>query len=249
MAKLLLVEDDEFSRDFLARRLERSGYEVLSAADGRESLRCARLHRPDLILMDLDMPVMDGKTAIRHLRIDPRTSRFRSSSSPRIPPPKRSRMPPSPAATRSKQNRWCSAACLDRIAEILEVNRPIPDTRRPVVTQPRPHQQRLRIGLPSHKPAVQLGGIFAVALRQNVRAEFAADLPAEDPAVAEPRERVRIQHLRPLIRVIPGAVAHRTAEQCVNAAIMACSAGSGAGLNSCSTARVYATGSPSRSGE
>ena len=76
MAKLLLVEDDEFSRDFLARRLERSGYEVFSAADGRESLRCARLHRPDLILMDLDMPVMDGKTAIRHLRIDPRTSRI-----------------------------------------------------------------------------------------------------------------------------------------------------------------------------
>ncbi len=73
MAKLLLAEDDEFSRDMLARRLERSGYEMLSASDGREALRCARLHRPDLILMDLDMPVMDGRTAIQHLKRDPRT--------------------------------------------------------------------------------------------------------------------------------------------------------------------------------
>jgi CheY-like chemotaxis protein len=76
MAKLLLAEDDEFSRDMLTRRLERSGHEMLSAADGREALRCARLHRPDLILMDLDMPVMDGQTAIRNLRVDPRTSKI-----------------------------------------------------------------------------------------------------------------------------------------------------------------------------
>ena len=76
MAKLLLAEDDEFSRDMLTRRLERSGYEILAVADGREALRCARLHRPDLILMDLDMPVMDGRAAIRHLRTDPRTFRI-----------------------------------------------------------------------------------------------------------------------------------------------------------------------------
>ena len=76
MAKLLLAEDDEFSRDMLVRRLERSGYEILSAADGREALRAARLHRPDLILMDLDMPVMDGRTAISALKSDPRTFRI-----------------------------------------------------------------------------------------------------------------------------------------------------------------------------
>ena len=76
MAKLLLAEDDEFSRDMLVRRLERSGYEMLSAPDGREALRAARLHHPDLIVMDLDMPVMDGTAAIRALRSDPRTFRI-----------------------------------------------------------------------------------------------------------------------------------------------------------------------------
>jgi CheY-like chemotaxis protein len=68
MAKLLLAEDGEFSRDMLARRLERSDYEVLAAADGREAVRAARIGRPDLIPMDLDMPVMDGRAAIRALK-------------------------------------------------------------------------------------------------------------------------------------------------------------------------------------
>ena len=70
---MLLAEDDEFSRDMLIRRLERHGFEVVGAADGREALLAARLHHPDLILMDLDMPVMDGQTAMRALRNDPRT--------------------------------------------------------------------------------------------------------------------------------------------------------------------------------
>ena len=73
MSKLLLVEDDEFSRDMLSRRLERQGFQTIVAADGREALNAARQHRPDLILMDLDMPVMDGHTAIRALKNDPRT--------------------------------------------------------------------------------------------------------------------------------------------------------------------------------
>jgi CheY-like chemotaxis protein len=73
MSKLLLVEDDEFSRDMLARRLERQGFEMVVAADGREGLQAARQHRPDLIVMDLDMPVMDGHSAIRALKSDPRT--------------------------------------------------------------------------------------------------------------------------------------------------------------------------------
>jgi CheY-like chemotaxis protein len=73
MAKLLLAEDDEFSRDMLVRRLQRNGFEMVAAADGREAILAARQHRPDLILMDLDMPVMDGASAIRALKSDPRT--------------------------------------------------------------------------------------------------------------------------------------------------------------------------------
>jgi CheY-like chemotaxis protein len=73
MPRLLLAEDDEFSRDMLVRRLERQGYAVVAAADGREAILAARQHRPDLILMDLDMPVLDGRGAIASLKSDPRT--------------------------------------------------------------------------------------------------------------------------------------------------------------------------------
>jgi two-component system cell cycle response regulator DivK len=73
MSKLLLVEDDEFSRDMLSRRLERQGFEMVVAADGKEALQAARQAHPDLIVMDLDMPVMDGHTAIRALQNDPHT--------------------------------------------------------------------------------------------------------------------------------------------------------------------------------
>lgn len=74
MLKLLLAEDDEFSRDMLLRRLKKAGYEVIAACDGKEAVLSARQNRPDLILMDLDMPVMDGKSAIRVLKNDPDTS-------------------------------------------------------------------------------------------------------------------------------------------------------------------------------
>jgi two-component system cell cycle response regulator DivK len=73
MSKLLLAEDDEFSRDMLLRRLEKAGYEMIAACDGKEALLAARQHRPDLILLVLDMPVMDGKSAIRALKSDPHT--------------------------------------------------------------------------------------------------------------------------------------------------------------------------------
>jgi len=73
MSKLLLAEDDEFSRDMLVRRLERQGFVVVAAADGREAVLAARQHRPDLILMDLDMPVLDGRGAIAALKSSPRT--------------------------------------------------------------------------------------------------------------------------------------------------------------------------------
>jgi CheY-like chemotaxis protein len=71
--KLLLAEDDEFSRDMLVRRLERQGFEMIAAADGREALLAARQHRPDLIIMDLDMPILDGRGAMRALKSDPHT--------------------------------------------------------------------------------------------------------------------------------------------------------------------------------
>jgi two-component system, cell cycle response regulator DivK len=71
--KLLLADDDEFSRDMLVRRLERQGFEMIAAADGREALIAAREHHPDLILMDFDMPILDGRGAMRALKSDPHT--------------------------------------------------------------------------------------------------------------------------------------------------------------------------------
>ena len=68
MPKLLLVEDNENNRDMLSRRLIRKGYEVAMAADGAEGVEMARTERPDLILMDMSLPVMDGWAATRALK-------------------------------------------------------------------------------------------------------------------------------------------------------------------------------------
>lgn len=68
MARLLIVEDNEMNRDMLTRRLQRHGYEVITAADGLEGVRLAESKRPDLVLMDLSLPVLDGWEAIRRLR-------------------------------------------------------------------------------------------------------------------------------------------------------------------------------------
>jgi len=73
MAKILLVEDNEMNRDMLARRLARRGYEVVSAVDGQQGLALARSESPDLILMDMDLPVLDGWEATRELRAAPET--------------------------------------------------------------------------------------------------------------------------------------------------------------------------------
>ena len=73
MPKILLVEDNEASRDALARRLERRNYEVVVAGDGNEAVSRARDEQPDLILMDLGMPGMDGWDATAHLKADPDT--------------------------------------------------------------------------------------------------------------------------------------------------------------------------------
>ncbi len=68
MSVILLVEDNEMNRDMLARRLERRGFRVLIAVDGTEGIEMARAHRPDLILMDMSLPVTDGWEASRVLK-------------------------------------------------------------------------------------------------------------------------------------------------------------------------------------
>ena len=73
MTKILVVEDNEMNRDMLSRRLVRKKYEVLVAVDGRESVEMARSEAPDLVLMDMSLPVMDGWEATRQLKASPET--------------------------------------------------------------------------------------------------------------------------------------------------------------------------------
>lgn len=68
MPKILLVEDNEMNRDMLSRRLSRKGYEVVIAVDGEQGVQLARSENPDLILMDMSLPVKDGWTATRELK-------------------------------------------------------------------------------------------------------------------------------------------------------------------------------------
>jgi CheY-like chemotaxis protein len=73
VAKILLVEDNEMNRDMLSRRLQKRGYEVLTAVDGREGLTLAQSEAPALILMDMTLPVLDGWEVTRQLRAVPAT--------------------------------------------------------------------------------------------------------------------------------------------------------------------------------
>jgi two-component system, cell cycle response regulator DivK len=68
MFKILLVEDNEMNRDMLSRRLVRKGYQVVSAVDGAQGVAMARSEAPDLILMDMSLPVMDGWQATREIK-------------------------------------------------------------------------------------------------------------------------------------------------------------------------------------
>ena len=74
MPRVLLVEDNEMNRDMLSRRLARKKYEVLVAVDGGEGVSMAHSKSPDLILMDMSLPVIDGWEATRQLKADPGTS-------------------------------------------------------------------------------------------------------------------------------------------------------------------------------
>jgi CheY-like chemotaxis protein len=71
MRKILLVEDNEFNRDMLSRRLQRRGFDVAIAEDGQAGIEAARSGMPDLILMDMDLPVLDGWESTRRLKADP----------------------------------------------------------------------------------------------------------------------------------------------------------------------------------
>jgi CheY-like chemotaxis protein len=73
MPKILLVEDNEMNRDMLSRRLVKKGYAVELAFDGAQGLEMARLQHPDLILMDMSLPVVSGWDATRDLKADPQT--------------------------------------------------------------------------------------------------------------------------------------------------------------------------------
>jgi two-component system cell cycle response regulator DivK len=76
MPRLLYVEDNEMNRDMLSRRLQRRGFEVLIAGDGEQGVTLAAAEKPDLILMDMSLPVLDGWQATRRLKAAPDTRRI-----------------------------------------------------------------------------------------------------------------------------------------------------------------------------
>ena len=73
MAKILIVEDNEVNRNMLTRRLQRRGYEIVVSGDGEDGVGKARSDSPDLILMDMDLPVLDGWAATRMIKSSPET--------------------------------------------------------------------------------------------------------------------------------------------------------------------------------
>ena len=74
MPKILIVEDNEMNRDMLSRRLERRGFEIVMAVDGGEGVAMARSEVPDLVLMDMSLPVMNGWEATQAIRADSSTA-------------------------------------------------------------------------------------------------------------------------------------------------------------------------------
>ncbi len=77
MTCILLVEDNEMNRDMLSRRLARKGFEILTATDGEQAIALALDAQPDVILLDMNLPLKDGWTAAREIRADPRGQHLR----------------------------------------------------------------------------------------------------------------------------------------------------------------------------
>lgn len=76
MPKILLVEDNEMNRDMLSRRLQRHGYEVVLAVDGKCGVTMAQTQTPDLVLMDMSLPILDGWEATRQIKAGQQTHRL-----------------------------------------------------------------------------------------------------------------------------------------------------------------------------
>jgi two-component system cell cycle response regulator DivK len=74
MAKILIVEDNEMNRDMLSRRLAKRGFTVVMAVDGQQGVDMARCEKPDLVLMDMSLPVLDGWAATRAIKADAATA-------------------------------------------------------------------------------------------------------------------------------------------------------------------------------
>lgn len=74
MTRVLIVEDNELSLDMLSRRMRRKGYVIITAMDGAQAISMAQSERPDLILMDMRLPVLDGWQATRQIKATPATS-------------------------------------------------------------------------------------------------------------------------------------------------------------------------------
>lgn len=74
MTRILIVEDNEMNRDMLSRRLKRKGYDIEVAVDGQQGVEMATASMPDIVLMDMSLPVMDGWAATKTLRRNTATS-------------------------------------------------------------------------------------------------------------------------------------------------------------------------------
>ena len=114
MRKILLVEDNEMNRDMLSRRLERKAFEVVIAVDGQAGVNMAATESPDLILMDLSLPVIDGWEATRRIKPMLPRNRFRLLRSLRMPWRATSRRHWRPVVMTTTPNRSTSNACWTR---------------------------------------------------------------------------------------------------------------------------------------